>query len=358
MNEDSTLQQIYYNPGHPAAFSNADRLFLAVDKRIPKKSIQHWLKKQLTYTLHRPKRKHFDRLHYLVDNIDDQWQTDLIDLRSISYENKGYNFIVVIIDVFSKFAWTVPIKQKIPSEIIKAFRDTFNSSRRKPLNVMSDKGKEYTNLEFRNFLKSHDINYFTSKNEDTKACIAERFIRSIKEIIFKYLTSKNTLKYIDVLDKLTDTYNNRYHRSIGMTPAQVNETNILEVWHNIKHSQYKRSRDKKPKYTVGKYVRISKTTNIFDKGYFPNYSDEIFKIKKVIRGNPNVYRLVDLLDEEIDGRFYEEELQDVIYSSETVFRVKKIVTTRYRNGVKEALVEWRGYSPKFNSWIPYKNIQI
>jgi hypothetical protein len=356
MNEDTTLHQIYYNSGHPAAFSNADRLFLAVNKRIPKKAIQQWLKKQLTYTLHKPKRKFFNRTPYLVDNIDDQWQTDLIDLRSISYENKGFNFILVIIDVFSKYAWTIPIKNKTPLEIINAFKRTFNSSGRKPLYVVSDKGKEYVNMDFRNFLESNNINYFSTKNEDTKACVAERFIRSIKELIFKYLTSKNTLKYIDVLEQLTETYNKRRHRSIGMAPNQVNETNILEVWHNIKHS-HKRIREKTPKYTVGTYVRISKTKDFFDKGYLPNYTDEIFKISKVILGKPNLYKLIDLQDDEIDGRFYEEELQDVIYDDDTEFRVKKILSTRFRNGIKEALVEWRGYNPKFNSWIPYKNIK-
>ncbi len=287
--------------------------------------------------------------------VDDQWQTDLIDLRSISHENMGYNFIVVIIDVFSKYAWTVPFKNKTPLEIIKAFRKIFDLSRRKPMYVVSDKGKEYTNADFQNFLKTNNINYYSTKNEDTKACIAERFIRSIKELIFKYLTAKNTLKYVDVLDQLTDTYNKRYHRSIRMSPSQVNETNILQVWHNIKHS-HKRIREKRPKYTVGTYVRISKTNNIFDKGYLPNYTDEIFKISKVICGKPNLYKLIDLQDDEIDGRFYEEELQDVVYDDDTVFRVKKVLATRFRNGVKEALVEWRGYNPKFNLWIPFRNI--
>lgn len=356
MNDEKILEKIYYNPGHPAAYSNANRLYLAVNKRISKKNIVNWLKKQLTYTLHRYKRITFPRLNYIVD-IDDQWQTDLIDLKSISSTNKGYNFIVVVIDVFSKFAWTVPIKQKSADEIINVFDRIFKISSRKPLYLVSDKGKEFTNEKFQNFLKRHSIKFFTAKNDDTKACIAERFIRSIKELIFKHLTSNNTLKYVDSLENLTKTYNRRYHRTIGMAPSDVNERNIREVWFNTKASQNNRIRKEQPKFRVGTYVRVSKPNNIYAKGYLPNYSDEIYKIFKVIRGKRNTYKLHDLMNEEIDGSYYEEEIQEVVYNEESIFRIKSILATRNNNGRKESLVEWKGWPAKFNSWIPSRSIK-
>lgn len=348
------LHQIYYNPSHPASFSSCQRLYSALNKKIPKKDIKNWLKHQLTYTLHARKRKHYKRDKYLVDNISEQWQTDLIDLRSIASENDGFNFIVVIIDIFSKYAWTVPIKRKTPDEIIRAFETIFHKTDERPIYLVSDRGKEYVNQKFQKFLKKRNIIYYSANNDDTKACIAERFVRTIKELIFKYMTSRNTLRYVNVLDDLTSSYNNRYHSSIGMTPSQVNPKNILEVWNNL--NKFKRGKTTE-KFKVGEYVRVSKQAHIFAKGYLPNFSDEIFIVKQVLEHESIiVYKLKDLMEEDIEGTFYEEELQAVIKDDNTVYRVDKILKTRKNKGRSEVFVEWKGWPSKFNSWIPYTNI--
>jgi hypothetical protein len=227
----------------------------------------------------------------------------------------------------------------------------------KPLYIVSDRGKEFVNNKFQIFLKKNDVGYFSANNDDTKACIAERFIRTIKELIFKYLTSKNTLRYIDVLESLTYAYNHRKHSSIGMAPADVSEKNILEVWKQLRKNRNIRNINKKPKFRINEYVRVSKTHHIFSKGYMPNFSDEVFVIKEVLTRDPIVYKLKDLQEEDVDGTFYEEELQSIIKNKNSVYRVESVLKIRHNKGRREAFVAWKGWPKKFNSWIPYENIQ-
>lgn len=223
--------------------------------------------------------------------------------------------------------------------------------------LVSDAGKEYVNSTFSNFLEKHGIKYFSAKNGDTKACVAERFVRSLKELIFKYLTLRNTYRYIDVLDDLLYIYNHRFPSSIGMSPSEVNENNILDVWNNLMTLRKIKRRNKSPKFKIGAFVRMSKPNKIFAKGYLPNFSDEIFKIKDVVKHKPTiVYKLIDLLDEDVDGTFYEEELKEVIKDDRSLYRVNKLLDTRNRNGVHEVLVEWKGWPSKFNSWISHRDI--
>ena len=351
------LQKIYYDPSHPASFSTCERLYKAVDRKIPKKDIKKWLKNQLAHTLHARSRKNFHRCKYIVDNISDQWQTDLMDLRNLAPENDGINYVVVVIDIFSKYVWTVPIERKTPEEIINAFDIIFSKTREKPAYLASDRGREYVNQKFSTYLKNKGIKYFSANSDDKKCCIVERVIRTLKELIFKYLTSQNTLRYVNVLEKITHAYNNRHHSAIGMCPAQVNPKNILQVWKNL-YKNGKQAKELKPsKFKEGEFVRVSKLSHVFSKGYLPNYSDEIFKIKRVLQQNSlNVYKLEDLMHEEILGIFYEEELQSVINDDNTVHRVEKILKSRKIKGRNEVLVQWMGCPKKFNSWIPFTNI--
>lgn len=343
------LHEIYYDPANPAAFSGVQRLHTSLKRKVSKQEIKDWLKNQLTHTLHANKRKNYNRDRYIVDNISEQWQIDLIDLRNLAVENDGINFIVAVIDVFSKFAWLVPIKRKTSEEIIRALNEIFSTTDEKPRFIVGDKGKEFTNLAFQNLLKRHNIQFFSPKNEEIKAAVVERFIRTAKQLIFKYLTSRNTFRYIDVLPKLTYAYNHRYHTSIKMCPAEVNPGNILQVWKNL---YSKKIEEKPPKFCVGQHVRVSKSAHIFDKGYLPNFSDEIFVIENVIPRNPTIYKLKDLMGEDIDGSFYENELQEVALNDKTMYRINKILKSRRKNGKKEVLIEWKGWPAKFNSWIP------
>lgn len=312
---ESILFQAYYDHNSPGAYSSAERLYNFVKRNftidVSRKKVSEWLQNQRTFTIHRSRRIRFKRNHYNITNIDDLWEMDLIDMQKFSRNNKGNRYIIAIIDCFSRFAWCIAIKSKTPGEIIRAFDVIFSGTSRRPVKVQSDKGKEFDNRNVKKYLSEKNIGFQTTRDPATKAAICERFIRTIKGIIFKYFTHTKTTKYIDVIDGLTFIYNNRIHSSIGIHPADVNDSNVLTVWEYMEKKRGK-SIKKKPKLAVGEYVRIANPKVTFEKGYKPKWSDEIFLIDRVLRRNPVVYNIKDSGGITISANFYENELQKIV----------------------------------------------
>lgn len=308
------LFSVYYNIKSPAAFSSVDRIYSYIKSNhnitVKKSFIEKWLSKQETYSLHRNRRLNFTRNRYNITNIDDLWQIDLIDVQKISRKNKGNRYILAIIDCFSKFAFCIPIKRKTPDEVINAFKKLFKSTHRRPLHIQSDKGLEFRAKKVVQFFKDNNINFYTASDPKTKAAICERFIRTIKSIIYKYFTFTKTERYIDVLDSLVFVYNHRRHRTIKMQPAEVNASNILQVWKNI-NERSENNIKKKAKFQIGDFVRISLPKKTFEKGYRPLWSNEIFLVEKICFRKPVVYVLQDQNNIQITGVFYEPELQKI-----------------------------------------------
>ena len=180
-----------------------------------------------------------------------------------------------------------------------------------------------------------------STHNEGKSVVAERFIRTLKSKIYKYMTSISKNVYIDKLDDIVDEYNNAYHTTIKMKPIDVKDNT------NINASKELNNKD--PKFKVGDRVRISKYKDIFTKGYTPNWSEEVFVIKKVKNTVPWTYVINDLNGEEIIGTFYEKELQK---TNQKEFRIEKVIR---RKGDK-LYVKWKGYDNSFNSWIDKKDI--
>lgn len=311
---DEILSKIYYNLTNPASLSGYVQLCREVAKQgipISKQSIRNWLKKQEVYTLHKQRKLRFPRLKYNPLNIDDIWSIDLADMNNVARHNRS-RYILAIVDHFSRYAWCVPIKNKTTESVIKAFEALFEKTKRRPLNILSDKGREFVSKKFINFLKNHSIKFYTANDPATKASVCERFIRTIKSLIYRYFTLKNTKKYIDVLDVLVNIYNTRKHRSIGCAPSSINENNILKVWKFMTKNHPKNIfNEKKAKFSVGEYVRVTNPKRSFDKGYIKQWSDEIFLVVKVILSYPLTYRISALDGEIINSLFYEEELQQV-----------------------------------------------
>ena len=348
------LERIFYNPEHNAGFSNVDKLWLAVEKKIPKKYITTFLENQNTYTVNRSRRKKFKRLHYEVNNIDDLWQIDLIDFTSIKQHNDGFSYILTCIDTFSKYLWMEKLKNKSSKEVLKAFKLMLKG--RKCRNLMSDSGSEFCNKTFKDFLAKNDINFYQNVDDATHACIVERVILTVKRKLFKYLYFKKTYRYIDVYKKICKSYNSSYHKTIKMRPIDVCDTNIVEVYKNIQES-HKKSNHKKPKFRIGLFVRISRKKDVFAKGSEgQNFTEEIFKIIGVFNHNPPMYKIEDLLGESIKGKFYESEMQKVMFDPDAQFDIDKIIRKRKINGNHQFLVSWIGWPPKFTSWIDSKDI--
>ena len=200
----------------------------------------------------------------------------------------------------------------------------------KPNKIWVGKGSEFYNASFKKWLRDNDIVMYSTNNEG-KSVVAERFIRTLKSKIYKYMTSVSKNVYIDKLDDIVNEYNNTYHTTIKTKPIDVKDNTYINT--------DKETNDKDPKFKVGDRVRISKYKNIFAKGYTPNWSEEIFVIKKVKNTVPWT-----LNGEEIMGTFYERELQK---TNQEVFRIEKVIK---RKGDK-MYVKWKGYDNSFNSWI-------
>jgi hypothetical protein len=349
---ERTLARLYYNPADPAGFSTAEKLYQATQGRYKKKDIAVWLSGQDTYTLHKSIRKNFDRNKYIVDNIDNIWQMDLNDMRKLSRHNDGYNYILVVVDIFSKFVWAVCLKRKTPQEVCSAIKKILKKSGRKPFKVNSDKGMEFRGKYLQDFFKAEGIHFYTTQNPDTKASCVERVNRTLKTRMQKYLTFKNTNRYIDVLPKIVKSYNLTKHSATKMAPSEVNGRNILKVWHNLyPNIEEILTSQQTPAFKEGDYVRITRERGKFDKGYDQNWSREIFVVSAVHRRQPPVYSLEDLEKEPIVGTFYEEELQKVSYVKTSLFHIDKILKQRTKRRSIEYLVSWKGYPKKFNTWV-------
>ena len=201
-------------------------------------------------------------------------------------------------------------------------------------------------------MKTKKIHFFTTENPETKASIVERFQRTLKTRMWKYFTHHRTLRYVDILPKLVHGYNHAYHRSIKCAPVSVTLKNEPQVSENL----YGKSNSKKvkPKFKVGDFVRINKTKRTFDKGYLPNWTQELFQILAVVKTQtPITYKIKDLEGEVVKGTFYSHELQRV--EKEQIYEIDSVLDHRKRKigkkWVKEIEVHWKGYPSKFDSWI-------
>ena len=220
-------------------------------------------------------------------------------MQSLSKENKGIKYLLGAIDLYSKYAFVIPLKDKKGISIVNAFNKIIKQSGRKPNKIWVDQGGECYNNVFKKWLSDNDIIMYSTYNEG-KSVVAERFIRTLKNKLYKHVmaTSKNV--YYDVLDDLVNEYNNTKHSTIKMEPIDVRDNKRVYIdEHNEKDSRFK----------VGDRVRISKFKNIFAKGYTPNWSKEIFIVDKINDTVPYTYNLKNLNDKEIIGSFYDRELQ-------------------------------------------------
>jgi len=221
-------------------------------------------------------------------------------MRQFAKQNNDYNYLLTVIDVFSKFAWTIPLKAKTGKQMIELFQNLFKN--RKPKKIWTDAGKEFINKEFKKFLSDNEVELYQTYNEG-KAVVIERFNRTLKEKMWRYFTETNNNKYLHILPKLLFEYNNTIHSTIKMTPIEgsksKNEHKINYISEIIKE---------KPKFKIGDRVRIYKYKKLFAKGYETNWTKEIFVISAINNTSPITYKIKDLNGEDIVGSFYKQEL--------------------------------------------------
>ena len=320
-----------------------------VKKRKKPSSKENW-KEKLADELHTPIQRKFTRRRVIVYHIDEIWAADLVEMQQFSKWNKGYRYLLMVIDVFSKYGWIVPLKDKKGESVTKAFSEIFKEGR-KPQYLWVDKGKEFYNKHLKDLLEKYNIQIYSTENEE-KSSVVERWNRTIKTKMWKQFTIQGNTQYLDMLPKILKQYNNTKHSSIKMTPVEASKKkNEGTVYFNLYGDM--KMLIQKPKFKIGDKVRISKyKRKTFDKGYTPNWTEEVFTVDKIQYTNPITYKLKDLNHEEIQGSFYEQEL---LRAKQDVFRIDKVIRRDYKK--KQALVKWKGYSDEFNTWVPMKDLK-
>ena len=271
-------------------------------------------KKDLAEELHKPIRRKFKKRRVLVNGIDKIWAFDLVDMQAFSNLNRGVKYLLAVIDVFSKYGWLIPLKDKTGKSVASALKTIFEE--RKPEKMWVDKGKEFDNKDVKDL-----IELYSTENEE-KSSVVERWIRTMKEKIWKYFMVNSTNVYMNVFSDLIKEYNNTRHSSIKMTPVKASKKeNELTVWRNL-YPEHLEVYDIKPKFSVGDKVRISKKKKTFEKGYTTRWTEEMFTIVEVKRTSPTTYKIADLNGEDIKGTFYEAELQK---TNQDLFMIEKVI---------------------------------
>ena len=271
---------------------------------------------------------------------DNTWGVDLADMQLLSKYNKGIKYLLRVIDLFSKYAFAILLKNKKSASIVNAFQKILEKSGRKPNKIWVDQRGEFYNCDFKKWLTSNDISMYSRYNEE-RSVIAVRFIKTLKNKLYKHMTAVSRNVYYDVLDDIVDKYNNTWHNTIKMKPKDVKSNNFTEY--------VEESNGKRPKFKIGDRVRILKFKNIFAKGYTPNWSEEVFIVNKVKNTVPRTCEINDLYEEKITGSFYEKELQK---TNQKEFRIGKVIK---KKGDK-LYVKWKGYDDSFNRWINKKDL--
>lgn len=273
------------------------------------------------------------------------WDGDLADVSNIASHNDGYKFLLVLIDVFSRYLFIVPLKSKSHQNIIDSLKSVFKKGR-KPHTLRTDKGSEFKNRWVKTFLKREGINVIYTQNE-TKANYAERVIRTMKNLMYRYFMKNKTYRFVNVLQDLVKSYKNRPHRSLGgNAPVTVNQENADEIRldaylsgkpksdmtensrNQLKKSNKTTKKRVKPffKLKIGDNVRISQLKHPFQRDYQQKWTAEFFKVsERYKRGQIPVYKVKDLAEDPVEGTFYESELQKVIKSADVAYRVEKIL---------------------------------
>ena len=359
------LARIYHDYNHPAGLGSINKLLKQarlLDPSFTRAEVKRFLETSDPYTLHYTSKKKYERLPILAAKPSLFISSDLGDLTSLAKFNNGYKYILIVIDIFSRLLQVRALKSKSGQEVSKALESIFNDPRTGRVRALhTDRGSEYYNNKVKSVLKRRGVKLYSTHSQEIKASHAERVLRTLKKIIYKYLTLKQTFKYIDVLQQLVSKYNNTPHRSLRkeQTPSHVHSlTKLGDIRKQFnlmyRHIKTRTITRKRHSFKPGDCVRIvddSHSKPGFYKGFLPTFKEEYFTVKSVNEtGRVPVYTLKDLNGEVIEGKFYGEELILVQQPTDGTYKFRTI-RTKGTGDSKKYFVEWVGYPPSFNSWV-------
>ena len=360
-NKFVTLQNIYENPLNEGSFSSIYKLYKSgkkLNKYITLKDVKNFLATQDSYTLHKPTKKHFLTQNVLAPKPLVIISMDLIDVKNISNFNKGFNYLVLFVDVFSKYLTIIPIKNKNKESILFSLKTFFEKDENNRYSrIYSDlEGGLYSKLVL-DYLKKNKKRVYSNSSKERKNSLSEIYIRTFKKKLYRYMTHYNTHTYIDALHDIVTSINRSSNRSLknaNLTPEKLHKIkDSLILQRQFKKMFIRKEPKKKVQlFKIGDIVRIPRTEytqSVFFKKYNILNTEEIFKIINIKKDRfPFLYILEDLGKEKIQGSFYAEELTK---SSLKTFYPIKILKSRIQNHKKQFYVTWLGFPSSFNSWI-------
>ena len=308
--EYSKIHDAYTNPEKATAFGSPINLARATNCSL--KHVNRYLSSSETYTKFKLTRKRFRRLKVISYRLNEVWSIDLADMQQLSRENSGVRYLFVAVDTLSRFLWVVGVKSKTSKACSEALKRIISINKQRnapkicatkkfPEKIWADQGKEFAG-EFAKFCKKNRIEIYSTRSE-TKSAVAERYIRTLKTIIFKYLHERDTNRYIDQLEKFVSIVNNGVNRMTKLAPIEVSQKDVpylISLCNTVP--------PQRPKFKVGDRVRIGKKIETFHRGYRIQFTEELFTISHIPTRNPPTYVVKDVNDEIIQGKFYEPEL--------------------------------------------------
>ena len=336
------LSSLFYDLDKPSAYSSS-----AVLKR---KGGKEFLQGEDAYTLHKKYRKTYPRRKVVGFRVNFSVHADLADFQNVKKSNDNIGYLLVVVDNYSRFVHVEPVKNKTGPVMVEATEKIIERMRRRYgfhcTRFITDLGTEFYNSHMKKLFKDNHIEHF-STSSGNKSCMAERMIRTLKTRLYRYFTAKNTLRWVDVIQKIATAVNNSVNRSIKQTPASVKDGDIDETEQPMTRPV--------TEFKVGDTVRISKVRQVFDKGYLPSWTEEIFIVDKIKSTFfPPYLKLRDLQGEPITGCFYFQEVQ--VVKDRGMYKIEKVLQKKRVNGKEMALVKWVGYPSQFNQWIPASDI--
>ena len=359
------LKSIYLNIGNSSAFGGASGIFKQFKKLHPGHSISRrdvieFLEYQTPYSLHRKRFKRFKRNITFSPRVNYQWSVDLMDMSNLEVHNAGYRYILVVIDSLSRYLFTEKLKSKSAKAVLVAFENIFSRSPELPHVLNSDKGTEFINKHLQALFKKHSIHYFTSYGEH-KASQAERVIKTLKELFYRYFDHSLQRQWYDKLQDFTSTYNANFNRAINMTPEEAlsppNRVSLSEKLFKIGVNRKKQQATMKK----GDYVRVNLGLGAFSKSYEAQWSRALYKISKgpyyTTGGTLPLYQIVEPWGGEvIEGGFHPQELLKVdadTFVKNYDFPIHKVI----KKGAKTSIVRWLGYEKRHDSRVANKHIK-
>ena len=240
-----------------------------------------------------PPRNNYPTNKIIYNHVDEIWSIDLADFSDYkTSNNKGFRYIFIVIDNYSKYLWAIPLKNKYSQTITNEFSNILTTSKRKPLKLESDRGTEFYNSIFQNFLKSKNIQHY-SRFTDKGPSIAERVIRTIRNLLKKPVFEKGKADWLSELPSVIKQNNNTIHSSTKMKPIDASKkSNEKLVYSNLQDQRDKQH----SKYRLGQLVRTADIRRVFSKGDSTNWSYKLYTITEVIHDTIPSYR-IDYLPE-------------------------------------------------------------